>query len=238
MRISHNSWLITSPIAHRGLWGGDIQENTLSAYKNAAEKGLPIEIDVYLSTDGEIFSFHDEKLMRMTGEEGLIYKKSSKEIKQLRIKGTDEYIPTFEEVLQVCKGKSPILIEIKNQPNNRIVDKLVKRLKEYNGEFAIQSFNPFYMLKVKKLAPEFIRGVLTDPDQQNHTAFKRFIIKKMPINFLVKPDFLACKYTGLDKIKKRAKNKAILAWTVTSTQTQNAIKGKCDNIIFENFIPQ
>ena len=85
MRISESCWLKTKPIAHRGLWGENIAENSLSAYKNAAENGLPIEIDVYLSTDGEIFSFHDAGLKRMTGVEGKIFEKSSSELKELRL---------------------------------------------------------------------------------------------------------------------------------------------------------
>ncbi len=237
MRISESCWLKTKPIAHRGLWGGNIAENSLSAYKNAAENGFPIEIDVYLSSDGEMFSFHDKSLERMTGAKGYIYEKSSAEIKALRLKDTDEQIPTLNQVLDICEGKSPILIEIKDQPNKSIVDKLINRLKTYNGEFAIQSFNPLYMIKVKKLAPEFIRGVLTDPKLKNYSAIERFFIKRMPLNFIIKPDFIACEYSCLNLLKKKAKNKTLLAWTVTRNDVFKSIKDKCDNIIFEHFCP-
>lgn len=237
MRISENNWLKIKPIAHRGLWGDKIKENSLTAYKNAAAKGFPIEIDVYLSSDGEIFSFHDSKLKRMTDVEGFIYEKSSEELKQLRLKESDEPIPTLEQVLSIAEGKSPLLIEIKDQPDKSIVDKLIARLKNYEGEFAIQSFNPLYMIRVKKLAPEFIRGVLTDPRLKNYTPLKRFIIRRMPFNFIIKPDFIACRYNYLNLVKRKAKNKVLLAWTVTSTEIKDEIKGKCDNIIFEHFRP-
>ena len=31
MRIDKNNWLIAKPIAHRGLWGGEIIENSIPA---------------------------------------------------------------------------------------------------------------------------------------------------------------------------------------------------------------
>ena len=52
------------PIAHRGLWGNGIPENSLSSYAHAKEKGFPVEIDLYKSKDGEIFSVHDGNLLR------------------------------------------------------------------------------------------------------------------------------------------------------------------------------
>jgi len=240
MRISKDYWLISKPVAHRGLWGNGIVENSLSAYKNAAEHGYPIEIDVYLTTDGKIVSFHDASLSRMTGADGFIYEKSYKELNELRLNGTEEKIPLLDEVLEVCRGKSPILIEIKYQPNKEIVDKLVEKLLTYDGEFAVQSFNPFYMLKVKKLAPQFIRGILATVNRdhvKDKSAITRWALRKMPLNFLIKPDFISYYYKGLPLKKKKAKGKAVIAWTITDQATLDSISANCNNVIFEHFIP-
>ena len=83
MRIDNNSWLFNRPIAHRGLWGGHIIENSLPAYQNAINHGYPIEIDIYQSVDGELFSFHDKTLKRMTGADGFVYEKTLAELKAL-----------------------------------------------------------------------------------------------------------------------------------------------------------
>ena len=66
-RIDKDHWLITKPVAHRGLWGGSVLENSLTAYERAAQAGYPFEIDLYLSTDGVLYCFHDKTLDRMTG---------------------------------------------------------------------------------------------------------------------------------------------------------------------------
>ena len=149
MRLNSSHWLLSTPIAHRGLWNEEIPENSLLAYKNAIEKGYPIEIDVHKSKDGVLFVFHDDNLSRMTGVDALLHEKTSTELKSLTLNGTEEKIPTLKEVLEVVDGKVPLLIEIKNQPDNSVVDDTVKILKEYKGEFAVQSFNPTYIIKIK-----------------------------------------------------------------------------------------
>ena len=241
MRIDKNHWLLKTPIAHRGLWDENVVENTLTAYKKATEKGYPIEIDLYLTKDGEIVSFHDATLKRMTGEEGFIYDKTLSELQALSLLGTEEKIPTLKEVLAVCKGKSPLLIEIKNQPNKTVVEKTLEVLKDYDGEYAIQSFNPLYLKKVKKLAPSVLRGILATKRKshlEKEKPFTRFIIKNMALNFLIKPDFISSNYESLPLKKCKTKRRPVIAWTVTSKEIQDKISSYCDNIIFENYLPK
>ncbi len=236
MRIDKNHWLYSKPIAHRGLWGGKFVENSISAYQNAVLHGYPIEIDVYLTKDGHLVSFHDEKLDRMTGVSGFVHEKTLSQLKALKLFNTNESIPTLDEVLTLTENKVPLLIEIKPQPDKTVVNKLVDRLKRYNGEFAIQSFNPFYINRVRKLAPNFIRGVLSNPlHKGNQNALKKWVVRKMPLNFIVKPDFLSI-YHGALPLKKH-KRKPILAWTITSKQIEENARKHADNIIFENYIP-
>jgi Glycerophosphoryl diester phosphodiesterase len=54
--------------AHRGLYEKDqsVPENTLEAFKRAAENGYGVELDVQLSMDGAVVVFHDDKVDRMT----------------------------------------------------------------------------------------------------------------------------------------------------------------------------
>ncbi|MBQ9103825.1 MAG: glycerophosphodiester phosphodiesterase [Clostridia bacterium] len=237
MRIDKDSWLLTKPIAHRGLWGESVPENSTLAYERAAEKKIPIEIDIHLTSDGNLVSFHDDNLLRMTGKDSLIWNKSLSELKALRLNGTNYTIPTLNEVLEIAKGKSPILVEFKNQPSKEFLEKAINVLKEYKGEFAVQSFNPFYIIKTKKLAPHFIRGVLTDPNTEITKKTTRWAISKMPFNFLAKPDFISCNFNSLPLPQKKVKDKALLAWTLTSKEDYEKIKDKCDNIIYELFTP-
>lgn len=234
MRLNKNSWLLNKPIAHRGLWGDGIIENSLPAYQNAIDNGYPIEVDVYSSLDGEIFCFHDENLFRMTGVNKNIYSLSASQIKELNLLESEQKIPTFDELLHLASGKVPLLIEIKNQPDSSVVDKVITRLLSYKGEFAIQSFNPLYIKRVKKLAPHFIRGILgSSVFYEKLPFYKRVLVKNMPFNFIIKPDFISYNYLGLPLKNKNSKNLPVIAWTITDLNDYKKAKEFCSNVIFE-----
>lgn len=238
-RLSSEHWLLSKPIAHRGLWGNGIIENSLTAYDNAAKNGYPIEIDIYSTTDGELVCFHDDTLVRMTGADGYIYQKSLSELKSLSLANSQEKIPTLKEVLSVVAGRTPLLIEIKNQPDKSVVEKAVGILKTYSGEFAVQSFNPLYIKEVKKLAPEFIRGILgTKTHSEGLSSFKRRILKNLSLNFIIKPDFISYSFIDLPLKKRIIKDIPVITWTVTDKETAEKVKPHAKNIIFENFIPE
>lgn len=236
MRINKDYPLFKTPIAHRGLWNESAVENSILSYSLAVQKGFPIEIDLYSTKDGHIVCFHDDTLFRMTGENGFIYEKTLSELKSLSLKNTDQKIPTFEEVLRVVNGKVPLLIEFKDQPDKSYILKAVKILKEYKGDFAVQAFNPLYLLKIKKLAPEFIIGILgTNTPPKERSFLTKFIVKNLSLNFLIKPDFISYNYKGLPI--KNPFNLPLLAWTVTDSKNAKTALSFADNIIFENFIP-
>ena len=238
MKIPDNHWLKTTPIAHRGLWGEGIAENTITAYKNAVDNGFAIEIDLWSSKDGVLYSFHDGFLKRMTGAEGHINDFESSYINTLKIVGTNEGIPTFRDVLFAVNGKAPILIEIKNQKDELIVERVLDELFEYHGEYAIQSFNPFHINKVRKIAPHIIRGVLGTSKADGEKWFTRHVLKHLSFNFLAKPHFISMLCCDLPLPKHKTKNKAVLAWTIKNQEAYDKVKPHCDNIIFEHFIPQ
>ena len=53
-------------IPHKGE-SGDAPGNTMSAFRLAAERGVGFELDVALSKDGRVFTFHDRDFSRATG---------------------------------------------------------------------------------------------------------------------------------------------------------------------------
>ncbi len=239
MRIDKNSWLITKPIAHRGLWNETLPENSFPAYENAIKHSFAIEIDVFKTTDGKLVCFHDNDLKRMTNADGKIWDFDYKTLSSLSLLDSNEKIPLFLDVLKLCENKTPLLIEIKNQPDKSVVDDVVSALKNYKGEFAVQSFNPLYLRKIKRLAPSFIRGVLgTASKGGDASKMKKFLVKHMALNFLVKPDFISYDFIAYPLKERKVKRKVKLAWTITSEDEYKTVKPFVDNIIFEKFIPK
>ncbi|MDZ7637857.1 MAG: glycerophosphodiester phosphodiesterase family protein [Bryobacterales bacterium] len=107
-------------IAHRGS-SADRPENTLSAYRRAIEAGADaIEIDLRLTNDGHLVSFHDGTLDRTTGVSGSIESTSLEEVRKLDAGSwfgagyEGERIPTFSEILNLAKGRIVVFIDLKD----------------------------------------------------------------------------------------------------------------------------
>ncbi len=95
-------------IAHRG-FSSQYIENTLPAVQAAIGVGVDyVEIDVQQTLDGEIVVFHDYKLQRICGMTGRVRDKTRAELRKLKPR-----ISTLAEVLESCKGKTRVLIEVK-----------------------------------------------------------------------------------------------------------------------------
>jgi glycerophosphoryl diester phosphodiesterase len=104
-------------IAHRGDHVAN-PENTLPAYAQAIKAGADyVEIDLRTTKDGRLVSLHNESVDRMTNGKGLVKDLSLAEIKKLKINSKDQAqnltIPTFEEILELCKNKIYIYIDFK-----------------------------------------------------------------------------------------------------------------------------
>ena len=73
--------------AHRGLHTRDksVPENSMEAFRLAAEAGYGIELDVQLSKDGQVVVFHDDTLSRVCGVDGRVDEKTYEELRQLSL---------------------------------------------------------------------------------------------------------------------------------------------------------
>lgn len=235
-RIKKGFWLLERPCAHRGYFDNDngIPENSSAAYKRAIEKNYPIEMDIQMTKDGKLICFHDDNLKRMTGVDSLIWDKTLDEIKSTRLLNTDEVIMTFEEFLSLVDGKVPLLIEIKHQREKGIEEKVVDALKNYTGEYVIQSFDPFIMIKIKKLLPEAMRGQLACANPGQNSKLKNRILRKCSLNFLVKPDFINYCLNDLPANYSANKNLPLLCWTVRNEQDKLKAEEYAISYVFEN----
>jgi len=236
------TWLVETPIAHRGLHNKNIPENSMEAFKEAIEKGYAIELDVQLLADNTVVVFHDDSLARMTGNDGYIKYLSKNDLKALHLKDSKETIPTLEEVLAFVDGRVPLLIEIKNKYKvGALEQQTIEILKKYKGEFAIQSFNPYTLGYFKEHAPSIIRGQLAGYFKNEKMSWaKKFVLKRMSLNKKVsKPDFISYEGAALpNRFVKKYKKLPLLAWTIRSKEEYLKVIKHCDNIIFEKFIPE
>ena len=140
------SFLTNKIIAHRGCHDTEkgIPENSMLAFDKAVKRGFIIELDVHILNDGNIIVFHDDNLKRMTGINKNVIDFSYDELKSIKLQNTEERIPLLRDVLNMVNGKVPIIIELKSDAKNGILEKkLIELLNDYYGKFAVKSFNPF-----------------------------------------------------------------------------------------------
>lgn len=239
------SWIKETPIAHRGLHTKDIPENSLSAFENALKNNYAIELDVQFTKDKEVVVFHDENLKRMTNDTRNIEDVNYDELKNLRLDNTNEIIPTLEEVLELVDSKVAILIEIKDCKDYiELSEKTYEILKGYEGNYAIQSFNPFILEWYKNNASEVIRGQLSGTfteGSESLNSFEKFVLKNMLLNFKSKPNYIGYDLEGIPKSKLeslRKKGVPIIVWTVKNKEDMEKAYKYSDNITFENFLPK
>lgn len=227
-----------SIISHRGIHDNQtVYENTLQAIKKAQDKNYIIEIDVRITKDNQIVVFHDSNTKRITGIDKIVEESTYQELNDQNI----IHIPLLEEVLDLVSGKVPLLIEIK-QPNKvgTLETKLMNTLMNYQGTYAIQSFNPKVLYWFKKHYPNILRGQLSYSFKNKKIpAYQKFILKNMLFNSVTKPHFISYKYNELsfNKIKYyQAKGLKVLGWTITNKEDYNYYKQIYDNLICEKFL--
>ena len=236
--------------AHRGLHGdfcGSYSaENSLSAFRKAAELGFGIELDLRLSADGEVIVFHDDTLNRVAGREGRAEELTAEELAELSLLGTGEGVPTFKSVLECVGGRVPLLVEIKSDGKDQsVVAAAYKLLEQYEGAFILESFNPLSLAALKKLDKSIPRGFLCTKHtkNENRRSLKYRVIQRHLLNFLARPSFIAAdknehKMLPIPIIRFLFRP-AFMAWTIKSPEEEKkAYENGFDGVIFEGYIPE
>lgn len=235
------SFLTSSLIAHRGYHDSSlgIPENSIPAFERAIKNSYIIELDVHILKDGKIIVFHDDNLKRMTEIDKEVKLTTYNEIKELKLSNTEYKIPLLTQVLELVNKKVPIIIELKTDNRlGKLEQELMKILKNYNGDFAVKSFNPLSVYWFRKNYPNIVRGQLSsDYSKENMCIIKKVFLKNMFFNILSKPDFISYDINSLPnkRIQDLRKTHIILGWTVKTKEQFIKSKKYCDNLICENF---
>ena len=236
--------------AHRGLHGTVgydeyAAENSLTAFARAKEHGYGVELDLRMSKDGEIVVIHDGNLKRVTGVDGKVAELTLDEIKSNTLIGTTDTVPTLREVLELIDGAIPLLFEIKEEGmDHTLSEKVAEILKDYKGDYMVESFSPFAFGVFKKKLPAIPRGFLAykHSSKKESSALKFRLIQRLTFNFLARPAFIALhidtpKLFPVPLVAGIYKT-PLIAWTVKSKEEEiEAYKLGFSGIIFEGYLP-
>ncbi len=223
--------------AHRGLWTqAGPPENSLAAFAAAAAKGYGVELDVRPSLDGVPVVFHDRTLDRMTGQTGPVADRHHRDLKQMRLRGSDETLPTLEMLLERWPGQTPILCEIKIDGDTdpagfaRTVGGM---LSARDLPVAAMSFSPG---AVAALPAGLMRGQLFEASDSDPPADRTRLLDRVAAGGA---DYLAVALSDSAWMSDwaRAHGLPLTVWTVRDSGLIPGLMQQVDAVIFEGFEP-
>lgn len=214
----------TALCAHRG----DLEsapENTMAAFHRALELEVDvIEFDVQLTKDGQVVVFHDSHLDRTTDGKGRLKDFTLEELGKFSAgewfgeEFAPERIPTFRKVLELIKGKTLPLIEIKSplEDNTGIEEGVFSLLLEMGmeGQAMVSTRSLEYAVDLKERFPTTWVLYLSIVKKQNREVLDTILDGVTPYWRTVSPEMVQAYHE---------QKKIILPWTVDNTQAMESL---------------
>lgn len=150
-------------IAHRGDTMSQV-ENTLEAVESAMRLGVDgVEVDLQLTSDGEVVVFHDRDLKRLAQSDPIVAQTPLSILKKIRLKN-GETIPTLEELLDLTQKRILVNLELKTESyfGNALEKRVSEKLKNFpdRSSLLVSSFNPFALHRMKRMNRDLKYGYL------------------------------------------------------------------------------
>ncbi|TBL71088.1 glycerophosphodiester phosphodiesterase [Paenibacillus thalictri] len=227
--------------AHRGS-SGSAPENTLSAFRKAAETGAGYsELDVQETADGVVMVMHDDNVRRTTGINKNMWDIESGELKKASAGAwygaafQDERVPTLEETIAAVKGKTRLNIELKNNGHQqRLAEKTVKLIEDagFVKDCTITSFDVNLIRQVKAINRAIKTGLIVGEKP-----------RKNPEQLFESGDYdvLSAAYPLIDKAfmqSAAAHHKEVYAWTVNDKARMHQMLDLGVNSVITNYPEQ
>jgi glycerophosphoryl diester phosphodiesterase len=249
------SWLVSRPIAHRGLHDEKhgVVENSLAAARRAVASNYGVECDVQMSADGEVFVFHDFTLERLTDGLGKVADQTAARLAATGLRGGGETIPTLAALLDVMGTDHVLVIEIKSAFTGdlRLAERTARIVAGHPGRIVLKSFDPQVMahlrcnrdrLGIAGVPLGMVAEAHYDDEEWNFLSAEE---KSVLSHFLhwdaTRPDFLSYSVNdfphAVPHLLRRALNIPVMTWTVRTPAQLHTASLWADQIVFENWLP-
>ena len=169
------------------------------------------------------------------------------ELKELRLEGTEETIPTLREALEFIDGQVPVILNVlvEDQDYNAISDQICDVLDEYEGVFAVESLDPRVLRWFRKQRREFVRGQVIDYRHSTGGTFKNllwdFLCASLLMNFLTEPDYISSRpdqrYNPSLWICRCLYRVQRMNWIIRSMEAYEEVKTDGAVVVFEGIEP-
>lgn len=217
--------------AHRGS-SREAPENTMSAMTAAVDQLADyVELDVQETSDGAVVLCHDSSLKRVAGVNRTVGSYTLEEIRELDVGGwfapqfRGEKIPTLDEVMDYCKGRLNLNIELKYLGKDSMLPEKVAALitqYEMEDQCVVSSVSLSYLKRMKNQNPDVRTGSIISAAYGNYYSGDS-------------TDFISIRSSFVSEKMVKAiheEGKEVHAWTVNSKSEMERMKMLgVDNII-------
>jgi glycerophosphoryl diester phosphodiesterase len=211
-------------MAHRGA-SAAAPENTIAAVQQAIESGAQwVEIDVQETADGRIAVVHDSDLKKIGGSALTVAGSTLEDLRQVDIGSwfgpefADQRVPSLEDVLQLCKDRINVNIELKYYGKQVKLEERVAEIVERAGMtdqvmFMSLSYDGIQVLH--RLRPDWKVGLLSSVALGN--------LARLDVDFLALNGRAASR-----RLIRRAhqEGKQIFVWTVNDAIAMASMLGR------------
>jgi len=201
----------------------------MAAFHAAIDMGAGIECDVRLSSDGGVIVFHDHDLQRLCASALTIEATPADLLIGQRLLGTNEHIPSLYQLLDLVRGRVPLLIELKCRGGNaaKLAEEVATDLAVYSGPVGVMSFEPAVGKWLARHAPQIRRGLVIS---RNASAFDRWRCIRAS-----RPQFLAVDLGAVARpwVARERHRRWIYSWTIRSAGDRQTAEIHADAPIWE-----
>lgn len=206
-------------IAHRG-FSELYTENTFLAFTKAIESGADgIETDIRLSLDGHAILFHDRSLKRLANLDKEPRELKLEELQEISL-ANDQYIPSLDELLELCEDKISLVLEIKYhlKTYKKLIQIINLLIKDKLHWIEVSCFEDTVLEELHKLNKDIkLHKLIEDADiiEDEYFHKKYAYISCFDINV---------KLARLALRKGLIKDKKVIFWTVDDEDISQEIK--------------
>lgn len=229
-------------LAHRGV-PSRAPENTLPSFQEAFKAGVDgIELDVTETADGEVIVKHDFDLEGTTDGTGYVWDTTYEQLSHLNAAHTWQgqspktRTPRLAEVLEMVPENMLIVIELKSHSwrSTGLEEKVVALVRRYRlvKRTIISSFNPYWLMRVRRLEPELRIGYILS------NVEVPWILRRPYFLNLVRPDLLHVDAEILTPdmvIKAHRRGMQVNVWTVNNRPMIEYLKSIGVDGVFTDF---
>jgi glycerophosphoryl diester phosphodiesterase len=155
----------TKIIAHRGD-ASEFPENTLEAFEAARSGDADgIELDVHMTSDGQLVVHHDYYLGNPDDGHGTIPNSTFAQFRKAKVKNT-YHLPTLEEVFAKIGNTLYYELELK-APSDEAIRKIIVLVQKFSltANIEFTSPHPYILTRLKQLNPSLTTGYFCAPKQ-------------------------------------------------------------------------